>query len=64
MKLLNAKQLAEEMSVGATFITAMRRDGYAFEFGHQTTLAHALKWRRGNPAFRVNRVKKARLQAT
>src|ERR1051325_1642906 len=51
-KLLNATQLGEAMGKGPGYVTAMRAAGYEFEFGNQTTLRHALRWRKKNPAFR------------
>jgi excisionase family DNA binding protein len=54
MKLLNGKQLAAAMSVPRMFVTAMRAEGYQFQYGHQTTLRHALAWRELRPKFRYS----------
>lgn len=50
-KPLRAGELAEALSayrsrggVCRTYVTAMRRAGYVFQFGGTTTLAHALAW--------------------
>jgi hypothetical protein len=50
--LCNATQLAEAMSVPKGFVTAMRNAGYEFQYGHQTTLKHALAWRADHPEFK------------
>lgn len=52
-RLINGRQLAEEMGQGAGFVSAMKSAGYEFEFGTKTTLAHALRWRRQNKDFRT-----------
>jgi len=52
-RLLNAKGLAAAMDVSASFILAMKRAGYRFTNGHQTTLESALAWRAAFPAFRT-----------
>lgn len=53
MRLLNKKQLGQKMGKGPGFVAAMIEFGYEMEFGNQTTLAHALRWRRRNPDFRT-----------
>lgn len=52
-RLLNGRQLAEEMGQSRGFVSAMRNEGYVFEFGTKTTLAHALRWRRQHKDFRT-----------
>jgi hypothetical protein len=52
VRLLNGKQLAAAMNVPRMFVTAMKASGYQFQYGHQTTLAHALQWRAEHPHFR------------
>jgi hypothetical protein len=52
-RLLNGRQLAVEMGTGEGFVSAMKAHGYVFEFGTQTTLAHALRWRRQHKDFRT-----------
>jgi excisionase family DNA binding protein len=54
MKLVNGKQLAAAMNVPRMFVTAMRAEGYQFQYGHQTTLRHALAWRELRPKFRYS----------
>jgi hypothetical protein len=51
LKLYNSKELAEAMKVHPTYISAMKRAGYQFEYGHQTTPEHAMAWRKANPDF-------------
>lgn len=52
-RLLNGRELAEEMGQSPGFVSAMKEKGYEFEFGTKTTLAHALRWRRQNKGFRT-----------
>jgi len=52
--LLNGKQLAKAMNVPEVFVTAMKARGYVFPYQHQTTLEHALKWRKHHPHFRYS----------
>ena len=52
-RLLNATKLAAAMDVSASFILAMKRAGYRFTNGHQTTLESALAWRAAFPEFRT-----------
>ncbi len=52
-RLLNGRQLAEEMGQSPGYVSAMKQQGYIFEFGTKTTLAHALRWRRQNKDFRT-----------
>lgn len=52
-RLLNGRQVAEAMGQGSGFVSAMKAQGYVFEFGTKTTLAHALRWRRQNKGFRT-----------
>ena len=44
MKLLNKKQLAEELGRTATYVSGMLRVGYQMKYGTKTTLKHALAW--------------------
>jgi hypothetical protein len=44
MKLLNKKQLAEELGRTATYVSGMVRVGYQMKYGSKTTLKHALAW--------------------
>lgn len=52
-RLLNGRQLGEEMGQSPGYVSAMKEWGYEFEFGTKTTLAHALRWRRRNKDFRT-----------
>jgi hypothetical protein len=52
MKLLNCQELAEAMGKKPGYVSAMRAAGYQFQFGNQTTLRHALRWRGKNLRFR------------
>ena len=47
-KHLNAKQLAAELGRSRSYITAMKRAGYVFEFGTTTTYSHACIWLKKN----------------
>lgn len=51
IELLNKSELAKAMKRHPNYVTAMLRAGYEMEFGDQTTLSHALAWRRKNPHF-------------
>jgi len=53
MKLLNSKQLAEQIGQAPGYVTAARASGYEMEYGNRTTLAHFLTWRRENKDFRT-----------
>lgn len=46
-------ELARAMGVSRTFIFAMKRAGYTFTHGLQTTLESALAWRAAFPHFRA-----------
>lgn len=52
-RLLNGTQLAEQMGKNPGFVSVMKKSGYVFQYGTQTTLAHALAWRKLNPNFRT-----------
>jgi hypothetical protein len=52
-KIFNGAKLAFVMDVSPSFVLAMKRAGYQFTHGHQTTLASALKWRAAFPRFRA-----------
>lgn len=51
-QLLNVTQLASKMGKSPAYVTAMKADGYVFEYGNQTTFKHALRWRKAHPQFR------------
>jgi len=50
--LLGTTALARAMGKSAYYVCAMKAAGYVFEYGTETTLAHALSWRRAHPDFR------------
>ncbi len=53
MKLLNCKQLAEELGRSRTYISMMKRAGFKPSHGNRTTIDHALLWLQQNPDFRT-----------
>jgi len=55
-KMLNLKQLSQELNVSYDFTKDMRRVGYRMPFGGQTTLTHALAWLNANPNFREDAI--------
>jgi len=53
---LNKKQLATSLGRSRTYVSAMCRAGFVFQYGGLTTLEEALDWLRANPDFRVSSV--------
>lgn len=42
--LLNGKKLAKALGVPEVFVTAMKADGFVFEYGGRTMVKDALAW--------------------
>lgn len=55
MRLLNCKELGEELNRHATYVYAMKRAGFKFNYGNRTTLENALNWLKAHPEFRSTR---------
>lgn len=51
VELYNGTQLALAMGVHRNYISAMKRAGYKFTHGFQTTLDSAMNWRATHPDF-------------
>lgn len=62
LELLNCSVLAERMGKKPGYVSAMKAAGYKFEFGNQTTLRHALRWRRQHKQFRTTAYYRAHRQ--
>jgi hypothetical protein len=43
---VNLAELAEAMRVSRFTVARWKKQGYRFEFGHQTTIGHCKAWRR------------------
>jgi len=51
-RLLNARELAEELGRSAFYVSAMKKAGYVMQYGTKTTHDHALAWLEANTGFR------------
>lgn len=51
-KLLNQRELANELNVSYDYVKDMRKVGFLMPFGGKTTLSHAIAWINQSPDFR------------
>ena len=50
---LNCSELADALKRSRQYVSAMKEEGYAMEFGTMTTLRHARAWLREHPDFSI-----------